>query len=132
MDSGFGDNDPLINENLFEGDIILPKGVSPRNMYRARPKLWPNGRVPYIISEKFDSLPRYYIDEAIKEFSEKTCIKFVPKEKSDDDYVSFVTDQKECKANQGKIGGEQYIHLGPGCYRKHIIQHEMMHALGNV
>ena len=134
MDSGFGDNDPLINENLFEGDIILPKGVSPRNMYRAPPKLWPNGRVPYMISEEFDYSSRYYIDEAIKEFSYKTCIKFVPKRKNDKDYVFFVKDQK-CKAHVGKSkqGDRQFIYLSQNCqYRKPVIQHEMMHALGNV
>ena len=41
MDSGLEDNDPLMNENLFEGDIMLPKGVSPRAALRRRVILWP-------------------------------------------------------------------------------------------
>ena len=68
-DSGLEDNDPLINDNLFEGDIMLPKGVSPRAALRRRVILWPNKRrIPYKISEEFDSNARENIHEAIKEF----------------------------------------------------------------
>ena len=68
-----------MNGKPFEGDIILPKEVSPRTDEQM--KLWPKGRVPYIISDGLNSAAREKINEAIEEFHQKTCIKFVPKRK---------------------------------------------------
>ena len=140
MDSGLEGNDPLMNENLFEFDILLPKGTSPRTKITEAVKLWPGGIVPYVISEEFDSITQDKIKKAIKEFNYKTCIKFVPKHRSDDDYVVFVISNTDtCYVKHiGKSlkGGPQNINMAPSCQNgpksKAIIQHEMMHTLGNV
>ena len=96
-------------------------------------KLWPNGRVPYVISEEFDSNSREKINEAIEEFKQKTCVNFEPRLKSDQDYVHFVPHQEICGTEVGNIGLNSPIYLSPDCQRsKPMIQHEMMHALGNV
>ena len=98
-----------------------------------RVNLWPNGRVPYVISEEFDSNSREKINEAIEEFHQKTCVNFEPRLKSDRDYVYFVPHQEVCGALAGNIGLDSPIYLAPDCQRsKPMIQHEMMHALGNV
>ena len=59
-------------------------------------KLWPKGRVPYIISDGLNSAAREKINEAIEEFHQKTCIKFVPKRKKDKDYVHIVPHHDSC------------------------------------
>ena len=150
-----------------------------------RVNLWPNGRVPYVISEELDSRAREKIYEAIEEFHQKTCVNFEPRLKSDQDYVHFVPHQNMCGTKVGNIGLDSYarekineaieefkqktcvnfeprlksdqdyvhfvphqeicgtevgniglnspIYLSPDCQRsKPMIQHEMMHALGNV
>ena len=97
--------------------------------------LWPNGRVPYVISEELDSNAREKINEAIEEFKQKTCVNFEPRLKSDQDYVHlhFVTHQEICGTLVGNIGLDSPIYLTPDCQRnKPDIQHEMMHTLGNV
>ena len=96
-------------------------------------KLWPNGRVPYVISEELDSSAREKINEAIEEFHQKTCVNFEPRLKSDQDYVHFVPHQEFCWTYVGNIGLDSPIYLTPFCQRsKPAIQHEMMHTLGNV
>ena len=100
-----------------------------------RVKLWPNGRVPYVISEGFDTNSQETINEAIEEFKQKTCVNFEPRLKSDRDYVFFDKIPNGCTSPLGKDcdGGVQYIYLAPDCQRsKADIQHEMMHTLGNV
>ena len=98
-----------------------------------RVNLWPNGRVPYIISEELDSNAREKINEAIEEFHQKTCVNFEPRLKSDQDYVHFVPHQEFCGTYLGNIGLDSPIYLTPDCQRnKPDIQHEMMHTLGNV
>ena len=95
--------------------------------------LWPNGRVPYVISEELDSNAREKINEAIEEFHQKTCVNFEPRLKSDQDYVHFVPHQEFCGTFVGNIGLDSPIYLTPDCQRnKPDIQHEMMHTLGNV
>ena len=131
-DSGLEDNDPLMNENLFEGDILLAKGVSPRNKLDEPVYLWPKGKVPYVISDELNWIARKEINEAIEEYHLKTCIKFVPKRKRDQDYVHFVPYQKGCFVEDiGKKLFGQKIYLDKNCQRnKGAIQHELMHALG--
>ena len=98
-----------------------------------RVNLWPNGRVPYVISEELDSNAREKINEAIEEFHQKTCVNFEPRLKSDQDYVHFVPHQEFCGTFVGNIGLDSPIYLTPDCQRnKPDIQHEMMHTLGNV
>ena len=98
-----------------------------------RVNLWPNVRVPYVISEELDSYAREKINEAIEEFHQKTCVNFEPRLKSDQDYVHFVPHQEFCGTYEGNIGLDSPIYLTPFCQRsKPAIQHEMMHTLGNV
>ena len=87
------------------------------------------------ISDGLNSAAREKINEAIEEFHQKTCIKFVPKRKKDKDYVQFVPHHDSCKVNyigKKRSGGRQNVYLTPICQRnKGDIQHELMHVLGN-
>lgn len=50
-------------------------------------KLWPDGRVPYVISDVFTDEQRDAITAAMGEIMEKTCITWVAKTDSDNSYV---------------------------------------------
>jgi hypothetical protein len=54
-------------------------------MYTA--KRWPNGRIPYIMENKFSREERAAIARGIMTLQERTCIRFVPKRAHDKDYV---------------------------------------------
>ncbi|XP_018019140.1 uncharacterized protein LOC108675613 isoform X2 [Hyalella azteca] len=42
------------------------------------PELWPSSVIPYVISDGFSSLALQKINAELKQFSEKTCVKFTP------------------------------------------------------
>ena len=87
--------------------------------------LWPKGRLVYRIDDNLGGQDR--VRDAIAHWEEHTDIEFV--ERTDEqDFVSFVPGGG-CSAHVGRIGGEQFVRLGPGCSTGNTI-HEIGHALG--
>ena len=126
---------PMIQHEMMYTTTTATTTTTEMDPMQDRVKLWPNGRVPYVISEGFDTNSQETINEAIEEFKQKTCVNFEPRLKSDRDYVFFDKIPNGCTSPLGKDcdGGVQYIYLAPDCQRsKADIQHEMMHTLGNV
>ncbi|XP_015909652.2 astacin-like metalloprotease toxin 5 [Parasteatoda tepidariorum] len=118
---------PLINEGLFEGDIL---GVDPNEDRNAVPRdsqLWPGGAVPYIISPELEFM-RADIEKAMKHIEDNSCIRFV-KRTHERDYVNIFR-HTGCYSHWGRIGGENLLSLGKGCQNFIIIVHELMHAVG--
>uniref|UniRef100_A0A915L9S8 Transporter n=1 Tax=Romanomermis culicivorax TaxID=13658 RepID=A0A915L9S8_ROMCU len=50
-------------------------------------KLWHQRRVPYILDDNLTDKERWAVAQAFDEYKEKTCIKFVPKEAGEADFV---------------------------------------------
>ncbi|KAK6040559.1 astacin, partial [Cooperia oncophora] len=50
-------------------------------------KLWPNARIPYAISPHYTSHERALLARAVKQYHEKTCIRFVPRSGGEPDYL---------------------------------------------
>ena len=48
-----------------------------RNAIKSKRKIWPNCKVPYVISSSYSSYERSVIASAMSEYHEKTCIKYV-------------------------------------------------------
>ena len=71
--------DPMWNADLFEGDIDNVDPSVGKNAIRDSWRKWPDSTIPYVISSSFNSRERSIIAKAMKEYHEKTCIRFVPR-----------------------------------------------------
>jgi len=113
--------------DLFEGDIA---GVNPQNRNAVLNKnaLWPGGKIPYVIGNEYSASERAMILQAIEQYRQKTCIRFVQR-KGESDYVSIYRGQN-CYSNIGRQGGNQRLSLGSNCFTVGLIIHELMHAVG--
>ncbi|ULT79456.1 hypothetical protein L5515_016112 [Caenorhabditis briggsae] len=141
------DSDAMYSKDRFEGDIandnlnastveLFVNGGSGKtedgkwyNAIKNRLQLWPEGRIPYTISSQYSSYSRSLIAASMQEYASHTCIRWVPKEAVDVNYVHIYPD-RGCYSMVGKMGGKQSLSLGSGCIQKGIILHELMHAVG--
>ncbi|KAK7918904.1 hypothetical protein WMY93_010188 [Mugilogobius chulae] len=118
---------------LMEGDLLPPKN---RNAMKCAYQscLWPKGSdglvtIAYTISGEFDWHETSVITSALKDFEDKTCIRFVPR-RYESDYIS-IESQNGCFSALGRQGGRQTLSLQKyGCVYKGIGIHELNHALG--
>lgn len=118
--------DPTEDSGYFEGDIL--QDLEDRNAVRNTRALWPKGIIPYAISRDYDDRGRSIIAKAMKEYHDKTCIKFVPRT-DETDYL-YISPDGGCASFVGRTGGAQGISLGRGCYLTGVVIHELMHATG--
>ncbi|XP_052863722.1 hatching enzyme 1.2-like [Anopheles cruzii] len=116
--------------SYLEGDILIdrPEG---RNGLASTSTRWPNGVVPFVISGNFDAKGMQLIEEAMKQFHTKTCIRFKPR-MAEKDYISIESSSSGCWSSVGRIGGKQTVNLQiPGCTSLvGTAIHELTHALG--
>lgn len=92
-------------------------------------KLWPNGIVYYEIKDLFTNEERKNILNGMKEFHDKTCIKFLPRNQQRD-YIVF--DKRiGCMSDVGRRKGKQIVSLASeACLAQGSILHELMHVVG--
>ena len=116
-------------EDLWAQDAILDRlGRSGRNAIKDKERRWESGVIPYSFSSSFGSEGRKVVEEAMKEFESKTCLRFKPRS-SDRDYIHIYSGSG-CNSQVGRGGRMQSLSLGPGCLYKGIAMHELMHAAG--
>lgn len=122
-----------------EDEHVISKGNGKRN-YAERVTLWEYAYIPYYIDPTFNSAQKKTVLAGIKEFTDKTCIRFIPKDMAawsalpHRTYLNFTFDTTSCNSYVGRIsGGSQKIGLHvTKCFNKKTIVHEIMHALGQV
>ncbi|CAD5213403.1 unnamed protein product [Bursaphelenchus okinawaensis] len=90
---------------------------------------WPNGRVPYVLSTQYTQQQRAVLARSMAAYSAKTCIKFVPKEARDKDYI-VIQKLDGCYADFARVGGRQQVSLADECIDYATIIHELMHVIG--
>ena len=124
-----------INETM-EKELLAKHGgdhgshVSKRAATSDETMLWPSKTVPYVISTDFTDTQRENILQAMRNWSDETCIRFVARSYQPD-YISFIKNNSECNSYIGRVGGRQYIRLTSGCARsQRSVLHEIGHALG--
>ncbi|XP_059476358.1 hatching enzyme 1.2-like [Neocloeon triangulifer] len=115
----------------FQGDILtLPSdksGIIDPN-YR-----WADGVIPYtIVDGVFNETQLQFLSDAFEAYRNFTCIKFVPYDGTQTDYIVIQGENTGCWSSVGRIGGVQYVNLHPpGCIRKvGTPEHELLHAIG--
>lgn len=120
--------------SYIEGDILVPRKVTSvgRNGMVSESYRWRDGIVPFEIMGAFDARAMDLIEQAIVGYHDNTCIKFVPRGRTDTDYISIQSGNSGCWSSVGRIGGRQVVNLqSPGCTSKvGTVMHELMHALG--
>ena len=99
------------------------------NAIRDKSILWPDARIPYVLSAKYSARDRAVLAAAMKTYHEKTCIRFEPKNTTDYNFI-YIYPGNGCASQVGKGGGMQFVSLGVGCVYTGIIQHELMHVVG--
>ena len=117
---------------LYQGDIMkYPRDQ--RNGLTDNAYRWPNATIPFYIEDShFSPTEITAILSAIREFESKTCVRFRPYRKSDENWVFITGNENGCWSfigNQQK-GGQQLNLQSPGCGRKGTVMHEMLHACG--
>eukprot|EP00795_Rhopilema_esculentum_P008425 gene8425-14406_t len=102
-----------------------------RNVRQRREFLWRTGIVPYEISYRLRD-EAHLIRDAIEEIESKSCLEFVKRKSSDENWIRFEMGEG-CSSSVGKSYwrmGAQTIILDMPCLEKGTILHEIMHALG--
>ncbi|XP_035211007.1 astacin-like metalloprotease toxin 1 [Stegodyphus dumicola] len=95
-----------------------------RNAVVEEHRIWPNGRIPYTIDpELYPQIP--LIQEAMQHYANKTCIRFVSKEKSDKQCVRIYPGNG-CYWNPRS----DRLSLAAGCYNFGTVVHELGHSVG--
>jgi len=132
------EKDPIELAQLFEGDIdnvhmsdlrsLRNGGHSTRNAIRDSWRKWPGGVLPYIISNSFSQYERSVIAKAMKQYKDKTCIRFKPR--TNEKAYLHIMKGSGCSSSVGRTGSVQTVSLGSGCVYTGIVIHELMHAVG--
>nr|BAM93564.1 hatching enzyme [Pungitius sinensis] len=120
---------------LLEGDMVIPTKRNAMQCSNAKYScLWQRGasgyvEVPFVMSNDYDDTEKSVIYDAMNEFRDKTCIRFVPR-RGEIAYLS-IQSRVGCSSFVGRIGDIQVVSLQRnGCVQRGIIEHELMHALG--
>ncbi|CAJ0581021.1 unnamed protein product, partial [Mesorhabditis spiculigera] len=128
-------SDPTMG-NKIEGDIVAdpePEKKSSRttrNAIRQNYRRWPSGEIPYTLSSQYGTYARSVIAKAMKEYHDKTCVRFIPRDAAKhNDYV-YIHPDDGCYSLVGRTGGRQPLSLDSGCIQVGTIVHELMHAVG--
>ncbi|XP_063351993.1 meprin A subunit alpha-like [Pelmatolapia mariae] len=122
------DENPILNlgsdADLFEGDILIPKG---RNALIDRRYRW-KFPIPYILGDDLDLNAKGCVHQAFEMYRLKSCVDFKPYE-GEKTYIKFEK-KGGCFSSVGDQQTGQILSLGPGCDHKAVVEHELLHALG--
>ncbi|XP_047243248.1 meprin A, alpha (PABA peptide hydrolase), tandem duplicate 1 [Girardinichthys multiradiatus] len=122
------DENPLLNinsdENLFEGDILIPKGWNALTDQKYRWKF----PIPYILGDDLDLNAKGCVHQAFEMYRLKSCVDFKPYE-GEKTYIKFEK-RGGCFSSVGDQQNGQILSLGSGCDHKAVVEHELLHALG--
>lgn len=107
----------IMNNNLLHRSAAI---ISPVNY-------WEDNTVHYTFASGF--LNQSNVLEAMREWEENTCIRFLPKTDRDKNYVEFFQGDGAYSSFIGQVGGKQQISLGDGTSIGNAI-HEIGHTVG--
>uniref|UniRef100_A0A914XF38 Metalloendopeptidase n=1 Tax=Plectus sambesii TaxID=2011161 RepID=A0A914XF38_9BILA len=129
------DNKGSVTETINQ---FLRQAIQEHSRRRARQAVkfieqrWANGIIPYTVSAEYTAANRIVITNAMKEFEQISCIRFIPRT-SEIDYIDIMPNRTRttCYSSIGKAGGRQITSLIDDCLSdQYLVQHELMHAVG--
>ena len=134
------DGNMVITEVFLDGQNVVVHGdllvasldefndnqMDKKPLIISKPRVWPNGKIPYEIASDVPEKSRIY--DAIKYINQETYVTF-QRRKGEEAYVYFKNGERNCYSYIGFIGRKQDISLSPHCRTKEIL-HEMTHTLG--
>nr|CAD2200037.1 unnamed protein product [Meloidogyne enterolobii] len=125
-------SDLIKNGNDEEKALFGTPYYSALNTQTYADKLWADAKVPYVLEQGMSPTQRASIASAFDEYKGKTCIRFVPRQETDPDFIYIKRNNAfGCSSYVGRAGGNQTVSLEVDkCFSKGIIAHELMHALG--
>lgn len=120
---------------IAHGDVIVGTAEEVKrlereggNLFLRKPRLWPDGKIPFQISNTVTAAQAETIATIIQLLEQTTSIRFI-KATTQEDRVTFKAGGEHCYSNVGRVGGEQFIVLNEQCGYSQIL-HETLHALG--
>jgi len=119
---------------ISRNDMIYHPKLTGRPAFRnKRNERWPNNIVPYEM-DGFSKAQEEQIQEAINDFYNFTCIKWIPKRPEDKAFVTFtrIVGSRVCGQTLAGYKGELGHVIKIECVVKTTLVHEMLHLLGFV
>ncbi|XP_028405518.1 zinc metalloproteinase nas-1-like [Dendronephthya gigantea] len=127
-------------QTIIEGDILADKnllriiqkkeGNRQRRAALRTAHLWDGGLIPYSIAPDVSNDFHKAVRRAFRRLAAKTCIRFIPRNKTTDKHFIHFRKGTRCNSGIGRKEGGQNITLSPVCEKRNFVLHEMMHALG--
>ncbi|GBN16025.1 Astacin [Araneus ventricosus] len=116
----------------YGGDMIFPDGWNETDAGIRDPRFrWPGypgrGVVPFVLDGSVGNF-RNVIYQAMEQYHNYTCIRFVPRT-NERDFVRIFFGNG-CWSMIGRNGGMQNLSLGRGCAWVGLVIHELGHAIG--
>ncbi|KAL9697845.1 hypothetical protein quinque_001286 [Culex quinquefasciatus] len=93
---------------------------------------WPNAIVPYRITGNFTTAQVSIIQQAMTQYAERTCVRFVPYT-TESTFVTIGNSGTGCWSYVGRSLNNSYNQVNlqvPSCMTTGTVAHELMHALG--
>lgn len=113
---------------IYQGDLMVSEDHLKANNGQVSledVKYWTTGVVPYLLDERIAVQSK----EALRELSEATRWKFIPRTNEKDYVYLRHSDLGGCQSYLGREGGEQTIELSETCSKGQVL-HELLHTLG--
>jgi Astacin (Peptidase family M12A) len=118
--------DMILNEEQYSYLFVKDCLKQPLNAFN----IWPNGVVPVMIDESFDTSYKRAIITAMHYIMNLSCIKFDLDADTSDNYVMIEKESRVCGSEVGYLRkGKQVVKLDQRCGPGNII-HELLHTLG--
>jgi hypothetical protein len=110
--------------------VVEPVVIGPVVVAPPQPSKWAGGKIFYLIDQDISPRRVARIKNAMLELSAETSLLFVEKSSADINYVKIVSKTEGCFSKVGQVGGEQELNLGEGCFKSHLILHQLLHVAG--
>ena len=135
IDDMIFDNSELLSEPRFGNSFTEPKALGARFLFTGT--LWSDGVVPMAFAPEVTEAEKEFVLKACEEWTKAANVRC----KSHEGELRYMTVQKSDKGCYSHVGmgplvapwaWHRTINLGPNCWYKHVVLHELGHTLGMI